>query len=65
MAIRKYQRVEKEEILSPDQHQQVGDQLHRLGKTSATELNADEREDLKIDDEDSLQSEKIADTVPE
>jgi len=52
MAFRKYQRVEKEEVLSPEQHQQVEDQLHQLGKTSATELDAEEREGLEINDED-------------
>lgn len=54
MAFRKYQRVEKEQVLSPDQHKQVEDQLHELGKTSATELDAEEREGLEINDADSL-----------
>lgn len=50
MAFRKYQRAEKEEVLSPEQHKKVEAKLHELGKTSATELTEEERDSFKIDD---------------
>jgi len=50
VALRKYQRAEKEEVLSPEQHKQVEEQLHLLGKTSASELDQQERELLEIEE---------------
>lgn len=50
MAFRKYQKVEKQEVLSPDQHQRISQQLSKLGKSSVGELNERERELLEIDD---------------
>lgn len=48
MGFRKFTGVEKSEILSPDQHRAVEDELHRLGKTSAKDLSVEERESLNI-----------------
>lgn len=41
-------------MLSPEEHQKVQAQLHRLGKTSATDLSDEEREALKIDAGDGV-----------
>lgn len=41
--MRKYQSVEKVEVLPPDEHDRIERELHRLGKTSARELDSDER----------------------
>lgn len=54
MAFRKYQRAEREEILTPQQHQKVESHLHRYGATSVNDLTDEEREDLEIDDSDEL-----------
>lgn len=46
MAFRKYQKVEKVETLSEDDHRKVESALHKMGKTSATDLTDEEREEL-------------------
>ncbi len=46
MSFRKYQSVEKTEVLSEEEHKQVESKLHKLGKTSMTELDEDERKEL-------------------
>lgn len=43
---RKYQSVEKAEVLSKDDHERVEKHLHSLNKTSATQLTEEEREEL-------------------
>lgn len=55
MAFRKTNRVEKIEVLSPAQHEAVGNALHAMGKTSASELSESEKESLQI----ALQSDTI------
>jgi len=42
--IRKYQSVEKADVLSPADHQKIETGLHRLGKTNAQDLTEDERQ---------------------
>lgn len=39
----KYQSVEKAEVLSPEEHQRIGTELRRLGKTNAQDLSEAER----------------------
>lgn len=46
MAFRKYQKVEKSSVLSKDEHEAVEDTLHKLGKTSAADLDEPERKKL-------------------
>jgi len=46
MGFRKYQSVEKTDVLSEDDHKKVEAKLHKLGKTSMTELDEDERNSL-------------------
>lgn len=58
----KYQSVEKAEVLSPEDHERIGTELRRLGKTNAQSLqDSPIRVDNKgllsmLDDEDSLPS---------
>lgn len=45
--MKKYTRVEASEVLSPKQHDDIEEELRRLGKTSATELSSSERKNLR------------------
>jgi tRNA G37 N-methylase TrmD len=47
MAFRKYQKVERQEVLSEGDHKRVESHLHKLGKTSAADLTDEEREELQ------------------
>lgn len=38
MGMTKYQSVEKAEVLSPEDHERIGTELRRLGKTNAQSL---------------------------
>lgn len=46
MAFKKYQKVEKSDVLSPAEHKQVEENLHKVGKTSARDLNDEERAEV-------------------
>lgn len=41
--MRKYQSVEKAEVLPPREQQQISANLHSIGKTSAKDLSEEER----------------------
>lgn len=43
MALRKYQSVEKAEVLTPTDQTKISENLHKLGKTSAVDLTDEER----------------------
>lgn len=43
MGLRKYQSVEKTEVLPPSEQQKISQNLHSLGKTSAKNLSEEER----------------------
>lgn len=43
MGMTKYQSVEKAEVLSPEEHERIGSELRRLGKTNAQDLTDSER----------------------
>jgi len=43
MGMTKYQSVEKAEVLSPEDHERIGTELRRLGKTNAQDLTEAER----------------------
>jgi hypothetical protein len=43
MAFRKYQSVEKTEVLPPKEQQKISSGLHAIGKTSAKNLDEEER----------------------
>lgn len=42
----KYQSIEKAEVVSPEGHAVIQDELKKLGKTSAKNLSPDERKIL-------------------
>jgi hypothetical protein len=46
MGLRKYQKVEKAEVVSKDGHRAIDDDLRRLGKTSAKDLTPEQRKSL-------------------
>jgi hypothetical protein len=46
MAFRKYQKVERTDVVSPEGHDAIANSLHRIGKTSAASLNEDERKQV-------------------
>jgi len=46
MAFRKYQKVEKSQVVSPEGHDVIGGQLARFGKTSAKDLSEEERQQV-------------------
>lgn len=48
MAFQKFNKVESAKVLSPQQHEAVETELHKLGKTSAAGLTEEERENLKM-----------------
>lgn len=56
MGFRKYQKVEKGEVISPEEHAQIEDGLHKVGKTSLTDVTPDERESILNPKEDHLSS---------
>jgi surface antigen len=43
MGLRKYQSVEKAQVLPPSEQKAISNGLHSLGKTSAAKLSEDER----------------------
>jgi hypothetical protein len=43
MGFKKYQKVERSEVVSPEGHDTIERELVRLGKTSAVDLSEDER----------------------
>ncbi len=43
MAIRKFQSVEKVEVVSPDGHKVIETELHKIGKTSMKDVPVSER----------------------
>lgn len=47
MGFTKTQSVEKAEVLTPDEHRRIEENLHRMGKTSAKDLSDSERAQLK------------------
>ncbi len=46
MAMRKYQTVEKADVLPPKEQQAISNSLHKLGKSSARDLSEEERKSL-------------------
>ena len=46
MAFRKYQKVENTDVLSPQEHQTVERELHKVGKTSMRQLDGDQRQQV-------------------
>jgi hypothetical protein len=51
--LRKYQKVENAEVISPEGHDLIQDELRKTGKTSVQEMTSEEKHDLseKLDDE--------------
>ena len=49
MSMRKYQSVEKTEILPRSEQDRVSSELHKLGKTSARDLTDEERAKVLLD----------------
>lgn len=49
--MKKYQKVEKEQVLTPGQHQTVSSELKKEGKHSVADLTVTQRKDLtdKVD----------------
>jgi hypothetical protein len=43
MGFRKFQSVEKTEVLPPSEQQKISENLHKIGKTSAKDLSEEER----------------------
>lgn len=43
VSLRKYQSVEKTEVLPPQEQQKISSGLHAIGKTSAANLDEEER----------------------
>jgi hypothetical protein len=43
MGLRKYQSVEKAQVLPPSEQKAISSNLHRIGKTSAAKLSEEER----------------------
>lgn len=43
MSLRKYQSVEKVEVLSPKEQEKIAANLKKLGKTSAVDLSSEDR----------------------
>ncbi len=55
--MKKYTNAEsKPQVLSPEQHQAAQDTLHKMGKTSAQDLSASERADLRVSLEETQES---------
>lgn len=46
MAFSKYTKAESSQVLSPEQHKAVESELHGIGKTSAQELDEEQRKAL-------------------
>lgn len=56
MGFRKYQKVESADVVSPEGHDVIESELHKMGKTSAASLTPVERQQVidaldKADDE--------------
>lgn len=58
MMFTKYQKVEKQEIVSPEGHKVIQDGLNKTGKTSVQELTDQEKQDL-LDRVTSPPSDKV------
>lgn len=43
---RKYQKVEQADVVSPQGHDVIEDELHKIGKTSAASLTPHERQQV-------------------
>lgn len=54
MGFRKYQSTEKAEIVSPQGHQAISEGLQKAGKTSMSELDDEERQEVseRLEDTD-------------
>ena len=52
--LRKYQSVEKTEVVSPEGHDKIAENLQKTGKTSMADMTADERQQVSeaLDDDD-------------
>lgn len=46
MSFRKFQSVEKTDVVSPEDHQRISKEMHRVGKTSMRELDENERQQV-------------------
>lgn len=46
MAFKKYQKVERSDVLSPQEHKTVEANLHKVGKTSMQNLDEEERKQV-------------------
>lgn len=46
MGFRKYQSVERADVLTKEEHKKVEAELHKFGKTSMTELDEDELKEV-------------------
>jgi hypothetical protein len=47
--MRKFTNAEKVEVVSPEGHQAIEDELKKIGKTSAANLTDEEREQVDLD----------------
>lgn len=56
MAFRKYQKVENQEVLSPEQHDKISKSLKKVGKTSMRDLDEDQRRQVSDALEDDANS---------
>lgn len=43
---RKYQKVEKSSLMSPDEHQEIEQGLHKVGKKALSEATPEERQSI-------------------
>lgn len=46
MGFKKYQKVEQSDVLSPQEHDQIQENLKKVGKTSARDLDEQERQQV-------------------
>lgn len=46
MGFRKYQKVEEADVVSPEGHDAIESELHKMGKTSAASLTPFERQQV-------------------
>lgn len=49
MSFKKFADVEKAQVLSPGEHEQIHGGLRKAGKTSVQELSANEREEIQAE----------------
>jgi hypothetical protein len=55
MAIRKYMKVEESDVMSPEEHQELETNLHKVGKTSLADTTKEERQEILKDTLDNDQ----------